>query len=75
MKKLPQNVIRVYYFENEKWQKFNSFHQTAEYVSSASLWLFEAAQEASRQTQTAIGKAADKATDTIKEFGHKLETK
>ncbi|KAM4621882.1 adipogenesis regulatory factor [Polymixia lowei] len=34
-----------------------------------------AAQEASRQTQAAIGKVADKATDTIKEFGQKLETK
>ncbi|XP_074504315.1 adipogenesis regulatory factor [Sebastes fasciatus] len=34
-----------------------------------------AAQEAGRHTQAAIGKAADKATDTIKEFGQKLETK
>ncbi|KAM3867065.1 adipogenesis regulatory factor [Diretmus argenteus] len=34
-----------------------------------------AAQEVSRQTQAAIGKTADKATDTIKEFGQKLETK
>uniref|UniRef100_A0AAQ5YI83 Uncharacterized protein n=2 Tax=Amphiprion TaxID=80969 RepID=A0AAQ5YI83_AMPOC len=34
-----------------------------------------AAQEASRQTQAVIGKAADKATDTIKEFGQKMETK
>uniref|UniRef100_A0A672G892 Uncharacterized protein n=1 Tax=Salarias fasciatus TaxID=181472 RepID=A0A672G892_SALFA len=34
-----------------------------------------AAQEASRQTQAAIGKAADKASDTIKEFGQKMETK
>lgn len=35
----------------------------------------EAAAEAGRQTQVAIGKAADKASDTIKEFGQKLETK
>uniref|UniRef100_A0A3Q2CYU9 Uncharacterized protein n=1 Tax=Cyprinodon variegatus TaxID=28743 RepID=A0A3Q2CYU9_CYPVA len=34
-----------------------------------------AAQEAGRQTQTAIGKAANKATDTIKDFGQKMETK
>lgn len=34
-----------------------------------------AAQEASKQTQAVLGKAADKATDTIKEFGHKLESK
>ncbi|KAM4555653.1 adipogenesis regulatory factor [Odontesthes bonariensis] len=34
-----------------------------------------AAQEASRQTHAVIGKAADKATDTIKEFGQKTETK
>uniref|UniRef100_A0A4W6CUF1 Uncharacterized protein n=1 Tax=Lates calcarifer TaxID=8187 RepID=A0A4W6CUF1_LATCA len=34
-----------------------------------------AAQEASKQTQAAIEKAADKATGAIKEFGQKLETK
>lgn len=35
----------------------------------------EAAQEASKQTQEAIGKAADKAATTIKEMGKKMETK
>lgn len=49
--------------------------QLPEYLSSYSLWLFEATEEAGRQTQAAIGKAADKATDTIKVFGQKLETK
>ncbi|KAG8004168.1 hypothetical protein GBF38_008394 [Nibea albiflora] len=34
-----------------------------------------AAQEAGRQTQAAIGQVASKASDTIKEFGQKLEPK
>uniref|UniRef100_A0A8B9GXU9 Si:ch211-59p23.1 n=1 Tax=Astyanax mexicanus TaxID=7994 RepID=A0A8B9GXU9_ASTMX len=34
-----------------------------------------AAEEASRQTQSALDTAADKASDTIKKFGHKLGTK
>ncbi|KAJ0002396.1 hypothetical protein NQD34_007545 [Periophthalmus magnuspinnatus] len=34
-----------------------------------------AAQELSRQTQASIGKAADKASDSIKEFGQSLHTK
>ncbi|XP_068507695.1 adipogenesis regulatory factor [Syngnathus scovelli] len=33
------------------------------------------AQEASKQSQAAIGKAANKATDTIKELGQKRDTK
>lgn len=33
------------------------------------------AQEASKQSQAAIGKAADKATETIKELGQKREAK
>lgn len=51
------------------------FDCLSEYFSCASLCPFEAAQEVSKQTQAAIGKAADKATNTIKEFGQKLETK
>ncbi|KAJ3580678.1 hypothetical protein NHX12_034264 [Muraenolepis orangiensis] len=35
----------------------------------------EEAQEASKQAQETIGTAADKASDTIKVFGQKLETK
>lgn len=46
-----------------------------EYFSSSSLCPSKAAQEAGKQTQAAIGKVAEKATDTIKEFGQKLETK
>jgi len=34
-----------------------------------------AAEEASRQTQSAIGTAAEKASDTIKEFGQKMSSK
>uniref|UniRef100_A0A669EZH4 Si:ch211-59p23.1 n=2 Tax=Oreochromis TaxID=8139 RepID=A0A669EZH4_ORENI len=34
-----------------------------------------AAEETSRQTQAVIGKAVGKATDTIKEFGQKMESK
>lgn len=44
-------------------------------VFSRSHWFSKAAQEASKQTQEAIGKAADKATTSIKEIGKKMETK
>lgn len=37
--------------------------------------LFEAAQEAGRQAQDTIEKAADKATNTIKEFGRRVDGK
>lgn len=37
--------------------------------------LFEAAQEAGKQTQETIEKAADKATNTIKEFGRRVDGK
>lgn len=41
-----------------------------------SFWhLFEAAQEAGKQTQETIEKAADKATNTIKEFGRRVDGK
>uniref|UniRef100_A0A8C1W9E9 Si:ch211-59p23.1 n=1 Tax=Cyprinus carpio TaxID=7962 RepID=A0A8C1W9E9_CYPCA len=50
----------------------DAVHQVAE---SSKETTSAAAEEASRQTQSAIGTAADKASDTIKEFGHKLSSK
>ncbi|XP_076018851.1 adipogenesis regulatory factor [Genypterus blacodes] len=53
--------------------------QTQEAVQQVAESLKETAdtatQEASKKTHAAIEKAADKTTDTIKEFGQKLENK
>ncbi|KAG9281365.1 hypothetical protein AMEX_G4166 [Astyanax mexicanus] len=50
----------------------DAVHQVAESSKETTTM---AAEEASRQTQSALDTAADKASDTIKKFGHKLGTK
>lgn len=44
-------------------------------MSDACFYISEAAQEAGRQAQETIEKAADKATNTIKEFGRRVDGK
>ncbi|XP_076747741.1 adipogenesis regulatory factor isoform X1 [Maylandia zebra] len=60
----------------DRWLQVQAAEEAVQQVADSSKeTVNKAAEETSRQTQAAIGKAAGKATDTIKEFGQKMESK
>lgn len=74
--------LRADYLNSDCKHKYDKLHIHIyqNQVSSGYQWclflpLFEAAQEAGRQAQETIEKAADKAANTIKEFGRRVDGK